>query len=420
MSEMPHEASQGATAENIRRTGRASVYDLFHAWARQTPDALAIETAGRPTTYAQLDTRVRALANALHQRGLRRGDRLAILSENRPEYIETMLAAAALGVIVACQNWRLSVPELEHCVKLVTPKMAFVSARHAALFAAANTGVADVLEIGAAYEELLASASSARVGEAIPDVDVEAEDGIIIIYTSGTTGMPKGALVSHRAEIARMTVLRMDMRVDEEDHFVAWAPMFHMGSADQLLGRAHGRRRGHLRGRLRLPRHRRRHPRSQARLAAPHARHHRAGAPDGARRGDRPARHQGVRRHGRSRPHEARRRVQRGAPLAVPEQLRRHRDRTVPGLASPSPARRHPHLAVQATELPLRAPPRRPRGERGPRRPAGRDLGARSRRSSAATGTRRRPTPATLLAAGSAWGTCSARTPTAPTTSSTA
>jgi acyl-CoA synthetase (AMP-forming)/AMP-acid ligase II len=236
MSEMPYEASKGAMADNIQRTGRASVYELFHSWARQTPDALAIETAGRAISYAQLDTRVRALANALHQRGLRRGDRLAILSENRPEYIETMLAAAALGVIVACQNWRLSVPELEHCVKLVTPKMVFVSPRHAALFAAAKAGVDDVLEIGEAYEELLASGGGESAGGAIPPVDVQGEDGIIIIYTSGTTGMPKGALVSHRAEIARMTVLRMDLRVDEEDHFVAWAPMFHMGSADQLLG----------------------------------------------------------------------------------------------------------------------------------------------------------------------------------------
>ena len=58
----------------------------------------------------------------------------------------------------------------------------------------------------------------------------------MILYTSGTTGLPKGALISHRAEIARMTVLRMDLRATEEDGFVAWAPMFHMGSTDQMLG----------------------------------------------------------------------------------------------------------------------------------------------------------------------------------------
>ncbi len=232
MSEMPQEASKGATAENILHAGRASVYQLFRSWARQTPDAPAIESAGRQTTYAELHARVRKLAHAFHQRGLRRGDRIAVLSENRPEFIECMLAAAVLGVIVACQNWRQSVSELHHCVTLVTPKLIVVSPRHKTLLQQAEAGVSDVLEIGPDFEALVASGDGSKV----PAVDVLGEDGLLIIYTSGTTGMPKGALVSHRAEIARMTVVRMDLRIDESDAFVAWAPMFHMGSADQLLG----------------------------------------------------------------------------------------------------------------------------------------------------------------------------------------
>ena len=84
---------------------------------------------------------------------------------------------------------------------------------------------------------MIRSAPAASEG---PDVDPE--DGLVILYTSGTTGLPKGALISHRAEIARMALLRMDLRATEEDGFVAWAPMFHMGSDRPNARRAHVRR----------------------------------------------------------------------------------------------------------------------------------------------------------------------------------
>jgi fatty-acyl-CoA synthase len=213
------------------RAGRLTVYELFRAAVRANPENLAIEAGSAKVSLGRLDQRVRRLANRLHQRGIGRGDRVALLSENRAEYIECMLAAAALGAIVACQNWRLSKAELDHCINLVTPKLAIVSPRFTAAFTAIETGGVEMLEFGPAYEALVAAGDTT-----LPAVAVDPEDGLLIIYTSGTTGMPKGALISHRAEIARMTVLRMDLRVTEEDAFVAWAPMFHMGSADQLLG----------------------------------------------------------------------------------------------------------------------------------------------------------------------------------------
>lgn len=217
--------------DNIVAAGRLTVYRAFAEQRRQAPDRLAIEYGETRVTYAELDGRVRRLAAALQGMGVGRGDRIALLSENRPEYIECMLAAAAIGAIVACQNWRLSADELRHCITLVTPKLVIVSATHASLLAAAGCGDIARLDLDGGYHDLVA-ASPALAGA----VDVDPEDGLLIIYTSGTTGMPKGALISHRAEIARMTVLRLDMRVTEDDAFVAWAPMFHMGSADQLLG----------------------------------------------------------------------------------------------------------------------------------------------------------------------------------------
>ncbi|MEM6988600.1 MAG: fatty acid--CoA ligase family protein, partial [Pseudomonadota bacterium] len=57
----------------------------------------------------------------------------------------------------------------------------------------------------------------------------------VILYTSGTTGLPKGALVSHRAMVARAQCYRSEMDVPVGDNFVAWAPMYHMASTDHML-----------------------------------------------------------------------------------------------------------------------------------------------------------------------------------------
>jgi acyl-CoA synthetase (AMP-forming)/AMP-acid ligase II len=64
----------------------------------------------------------------------------------------------------------------------------------------------------------------------------EPEDGLLILYTSGTTGLPKGAVISHRAEIARHLVYYADLGVRPGDTSLAWAPFFHMAATEPALG----------------------------------------------------------------------------------------------------------------------------------------------------------------------------------------
>src|SRR5688572_21771727 len=90
----------------------------FQDRVRSKPDSIAVEQGARQLSYGELDLRVNRLANGLLARGVKTGDRVAILSENRFEYLELKLAAAKLGVGVACQNWRQAAPELEYCLKL--------------------------------------------------------------------------------------------------------------------------------------------------------------------------------------------------------------------------------------------------------------------------------------------------------------
>jgi acyl-CoA synthetase (AMP-forming)/AMP-acid ligase II len=214
----------------VARAAISSVGSLFFAQVARRPEAFALMDGGRLQTYGALGLRVRRLASLLLARGVEVGDRVAILSENRAEYLEVFLACAAVGAVVACQNWRLAPPELAHCVGLVEPKVSFASARHAA--ALRQTGKApEPIVFEADYEALLAQSEAL-----VQELTLPADAPLLILYTSGTTGLPKGAVVSHRAQIVRNLVVRSEFGVSADDTFVAWSPLYHMGAADCSLG----------------------------------------------------------------------------------------------------------------------------------------------------------------------------------------
>jgi fatty-acyl-CoA synthase len=211
--------------------GQGTVGGLLREQAGIRPNEIAVEDGPISLTYAAFNERVNRLANALSGLGVVRGDRVAILSENRVEYVELEFACAKLGAIVAALNWRLAPAELDHCVALTAPRIAIVSPRHAGAMAGIAARPDIVIELGDAYEGILTEASDAE-----PNPVAEPEDGLVILYTSGTTGRPKAAVISHRAFIARVAVFCADYGVSCAETFPAWAPMFHMASTDLAIG----------------------------------------------------------------------------------------------------------------------------------------------------------------------------------------
>jgi fatty-acyl-CoA synthase len=208
-----------------------TVAGWFTAQAALRGGAIAVQENDRQLSYRALNARINQLASRLLTLGLTRGDRIAILSENRCEYLEVEIAAAKLGVITACQNWRQVGEELTYGIRLVEPKLIVVSERYAATLARIGHGVPHVLTLGDEYERMLAC--EAHAGE--PRHFAQPEDGLVILYTSGTTGAPKGAVISHRAMVARTLIYALDRPRHVNGSFVAWMPMFHMGSCDSIF-----------------------------------------------------------------------------------------------------------------------------------------------------------------------------------------
>ena len=239
----------------VGAASRATVDGVFRTVVRTWPERTAVQEGERNLTYRELDRLVDGISGWLARRGVGRGDRIALLSENSTAYVALMLAAARTGAVLACQNWRLTARELRHCISLVEPKMALVSDRFATLLDEVEGGGAapagDAAGAGGAERHRLDGALAARwaasappAGAGAPDgsgapagpAAADAEDVLLVLYTSGTTGLPKGAAISHRAELARNLAWHLSFGIAPGDTMVAWMPLYHMGGADQVLG----------------------------------------------------------------------------------------------------------------------------------------------------------------------------------------
>jgi fatty-acyl-CoA synthase len=165
-------------------------------WASTTPDkpALVMAGSGRTLTYAELDARSLRLARHLRDRGLDKGDVVALLSDNTPEAYEVYWAALRSGLYVTAVNHNLSADEASYIVRDCGARALVVSGAKADLVRGLDVEVGERLVYGPPvpgfddYEGALAAAGD----EPLP----EQPHGDDFLYSSGTTGRPKGVKVA--------------------------------------------------------------------------------------------------------------------------------------------------------------------------------------------------------------------------------
>ena len=151
----------------------------------------------RRFTFADHARRVARMASLLKARyGVGRGDRVAILAANCPEWIITFWATISLGAVAVGLNAWWTGPEIRFGIEDTAPTLLVVDAKRKARLE--STEALPTLVIEDEFERLLDEASEAP----LPTTPIDEDDPAIILYTSGTTGRPKGAVHSHRNVIA--------------------------------------------------------------------------------------------------------------------------------------------------------------------------------------------------------------------------
>lgn len=190
--------------------------------ARSRPGAAAFLLDDRTQDWATTADRVARIAGALAARGVRRGDRVALLGRNSALFFEALLACAWAGAIALPLNWRLTANELAFQLGDATPALALVDREFLPLVdPAAAGGVALTLETDGA-------AMAAGPDRLDAPVVVGADDVFGIFFTGGTTGLPKGVMLTHGNVRANTENVRQLVPYAADDVHLHAAPMFHL------------------------------------------------------------------------------------------------------------------------------------------------------------------------------------------------
>jgi fatty-acyl-CoA synthase len=210
--------------------------DLLGERARLTPDktALVWVPEGARFTYAELDARAVLCARVLREvLGLAVDDRVALLADNRVEYLDLFFAAPKAGVILVPLGTRLTPHELAGILEDAAPAVFFYSAEYAETVKALR-GLVAVPHWVALDSLAELAAGLADAGQWQP-ARRDPEDLHCLLYTSGTTGRPKGVMIPHRQVIwnGYNTVVGWQLRADDVSPI--FTPLYHAGGLAAFL-----------------------------------------------------------------------------------------------------------------------------------------------------------------------------------------
>ncbi len=207
-----------------------NVRDLWEEAARAVPENTFLIHGDEQVSYREFNRRIDQAASAWFRLGVRKGDRVAFMLGNGPEFLQCWLGLAKIGGILVAMNTRWQSAEVESFLALSEPRFALVSEQYRQVFRSA-------IPDGSTLEQVLTFGEAADFGALliepasdVPRVELEASDIISFISTSGTTGRPKAVMQTHGNYVLTGEGYASWVELQSTERIYLCLPLFHINS----------------------------------------------------------------------------------------------------------------------------------------------------------------------------------------------
>jgi acyl-CoA synthetase (AMP-forming)/AMP-acid ligase II len=213
------------------------------AFLNPNKEALYDVATGDRFTFTQANDRANRACAMLASLGLGKGDRVALLTYNGHEFLESFFGPAKAGMVIMPLNWRLTADELSFILKDGGAKAIIFDRDFAPVVAEIRArgsqgsdiqhwiGIGDELpDFALEYEAQLAVQSNVEPAQKARD-----DDNLFIMYTSGTTGNPKGVVHTHSTVMWALLTLANTADIRFSDKYLVLLPLFHVGALTPMI-----------------------------------------------------------------------------------------------------------------------------------------------------------------------------------------
>ncbi|WP_222844266.1 AMP-binding protein [Aldersonia kunmingensis] len=231
-AESPAEEESAQPMPDAQNAAADTICSVFDQTVRKHGEQRALSTpdGSESYTYAEYQKAVRDVAAALYGLGVRRGDTVLLMFENRPDFHIVDLAAVHLGAATCSVYNTAPARDIKHIIGNCAPKVAVCESKFLPTLTEATAGRIPLVSTGVAGEGHLALADLDRPESFDFESTwkaVDATDVLTLIYTSGTTGTPKGVELTHRSMLAEVYLAAELLEMRAGDRVPSAMPMAH-------------------------------------------------------------------------------------------------------------------------------------------------------------------------------------------------